>query len=482
MTRTLIVHIGTGKTGSTAIQRFLGNHAERLRGMGVHHWGINLERVPGSPSFDWQHPLGGRILQRLKARQARGPLEAVLERAVRDLPEGSIATWSNESIHERPGLYAPLLAQLRDRHGLRIMPIAYVRNCRDYLRSAHAQWGVKDKGYAGRVLGFMDWVSSRTEFLSYGRRLARWDEAFREELKVINYDAVGDVVGHFLGLLPPEARGLPRPAGLRIHGSPSPWMLALYAVRNNLSDDAVGPDSLDALATRNPGLCEAPQPPLPPLRSLFPQEAELDRAEELLAGDRAIVDALLARHGQPPFSPTAGHAGHDTDRLANDLLSALLRTVIEQDRAIREFEEREFDAWPYRASRAIRQFLSPPVVEAQPRTAPSAPKVPVAASATGEPPRLLGAIDGRDGTSIEGWVMLDRQPSVKFPVELVLDGKVIAAGIADRPRADLRKAGLGDGACSFRIAIPPGLSRESVDSIEVRIAGGIAWLRPSGPA
>jgi hypothetical protein len=482
MNRTLIVHIGTGKTGSTAIQRFLGNHAERLRGMGVHHWGINLERVPGSPAFDWQHPLGGRILQRLKVRRAREQLETVLERAVRDLPEGSIATWSNESIHERPGLYVPALARLRDRHGLRIKPIAYVRNRRDYLRSAYAQWGVRDKGYAGRVLGFMDWVSSRTGFLSYGRRLAKWDEAFREELEVVNYDAVGDVVEHFLGLLPPGARGLPRPAGLRIHGSPSPWLLALYAVRNNLSDDAVGPDALDALTARHPGLREAPQPPLPPLGSLFPREAELDRAEEMLAEDRAIVDALLARHGQPPFAPTAGHAGPDTDRLAADLLSALLRTVIGQDRTIRELEERERDAWPYRASRAIRRFLSPPVATARTSAAPPAPRVRVAAPKTEDPPRLLGAIDGRNGTSIEGWVMLEHHPSVKFPVELVLDGKVIAAGVADRPRNDLRKAGLGNGDCSFRLAIPPGLSRESVDSIEVRIAGGLAWLRRSRPA
>ena len=65
MKRTLVIHIGTGKTGTSAIQGFLAKNAGPLRELGVHSWGRFLEDAFTPAAFAWQRVDGGRIVQDL---------------------------------------------------------------------------------------------------------------------------------------------------------------------------------------------------------------------------------------------------------------------------------------------------------------------------------------------------------------------------------------------------------------------------------
>lgn len=348
MKRTLVIHIGTGKTGTSAIQGFLARNAGPLRDLGVHAWGRYLEHAFTPVAFAWQRIDGARIMEELAPDVASREVEEALLRGLADLPDGATAVWSNESIHASFERYAPILARLGEREGLELRPVVYVRNHRDFARSAYVQWGVKHKTYGGRVRGFADWAELRAEQLAYGRWLERWDGAFGERLVVFDYDAVGDVVTHFLGLLPPAAANLPRGDGPAENRSPSPWLLALYALHNNLSEDPMRPRPLELLVERLPALEEGAATPMAPLASLFPTAAELDRVVERLADDRALVNRLLERHGQPPFrdSPRGAEPTPDAERLASDLLSALMQVAVDQDRLLRERDRaiRERDA------------------------------------------------------------------------------------------------------------------------------------------
>lgn len=338
MKRTLVIHLGTGKTGTSAIQEFLARSAGPLRDLGVHWWGRHLEHAFAPAAFEWQRIDGAGLMNRLGPEVTAREVEEALSRGLANLPEGATAIWSNESIHPKVETYAPILSRLGEREGVEIRPVVYVRNHRDFARSAYVQWGVRHKTYEGRVRGFADWAGLWDRRLAYGERLERWDAALGDRLRIFNYDAVGEVVSHFLGQLPPAAGTLPRGEDPVANRSPSPWMLALYALHNNLSDDPVRPRALDLLVERQPALREGPRTPMIPLASLFPTAAELDRVVGSLADDTARVNRLLGSRGQPALRD-AGRgtdAAPDATGLASGLLSALMQVAVEQDRLLRE--------------------------------------------------------------------------------------------------------------------------------------------------
>ncbi len=86
-------------------------------------------------------------------------------------------------------------------------------------------------------------------------------------------------------------------------------------------------------------------------------------------------------------------------------------------------------------------------------------------------PAFTGWVDGCVDGRITGWA---REPEGDAPVvvEVLIDGTLCAAGLADVFRQDVRDAGLGNGMCGFAIAVP----LESYDTrllgVSVRVRGG----------
>src|SRR4051794_37098272 len=67
-------------------------------------------------------------------------------------------------------------------------------------------------------------------------------------------------------------------------------------------------------------------------------------------------------------------------------------------------------------------------------------------------------MDGRfeaieDGRAV-GWAWNPKAPGERVAVEVWVDGRVAAGGQADRPRGDLAREGIGDGAHGFAIELP----------------------------
>ncbi len=87
------------------------------------------------------------------------------------------------------------------------------------------------------------------------------------------------------------------------------------------------------------------------------------------------------------------------------------------------------------------------------------------------PPALAGHIDHADRHSLTGWAMDPARPGEPVELELVLDGEVVGQFPADRHRADLEQAGLGDGRHAFLVQIPGGLSPHAERVLELRRAG-----------
>jgi hypothetical protein len=57
-------------------------------------------------------------------------------------------------------------------------------------------------------------------------------------------------------------------------------------------------------------------------------------------------------------------------------------------------------------------------------------------------PYFGGSLDYADGQSVRGWVVDRAQPDSPVEVQLYLDGRFLADGLADKPRPDVSERGL----------------------------------------
>lgn len=70
---------------------------------------------------------------------------------------------------------------------------------------------------------------------------------------------------------------------------------------------------------------------------------------------------------------------------------------------------------------------------------------------------FTGRVDGFDGVNFFGWVVERANLQRAVAVEIREGERLLAAGLADRFRKDLRDSGFGDGRHAFRIPLPPEL-------------------------
>jgi hypothetical protein len=336
----LIVHIGTGKTGSTAIQQALEVSRAPLRERQLYYLGLNLEHAETERPKDWQSPSGIALLQKMPEEESRKEILEVLTKEIKTIPDNSTCVWSNESIHERPTVYIPVLQEMRSQ-GIKLTVVAYARKHRAYVVSAYKQWGIKHKTYAGRVLGFRDWLKQRQGFLSYGKRLALWEASFSEDFRLINYDAVDDVIDSFKLILPAEAAKTITIEAQRPNQTPPAALTALYAIHNNQYETPIDPRAMQQVMDAHPGLKRLKT--FRQIKDLYPSEADLAEAAEVLSADIELVESMLRRHGQPTMNEldeSRKVQEVDTHNVAIDLITALFVMLINQNDKIRELEEK----------------------------------------------------------------------------------------------------------------------------------------------
>ncbi|MDJ1159982.1 hypothetical protein QNA08_17350 [Chelatococcus sp. SYSU_G07232] len=71
-----------------------------------------------------------------------------------------------------------------------------------------------------------------------------------------------------------------------------------------------------------------------------------------------------------------------------------------------------------------------------------------------DPADIHGRMDAIDGARLFGWVWDRAHPDERLQVRVLLGGRMVASGVADRPRIDLRRNGIGDGAHAFEVQLP----------------------------
>ena len=94
---------------------------------------------------------------------------------------------------------------------------------------------------------------------------------------------------------------------------------------------------------------------------------------------------------------------------------------------------------------------------------------------------VVGFIDSIGGTRVSGWVWNRQDPAERLEVEIRLDNDPIATVRADRPRPDLEKAKIGEGAYGFEARLPEPLAREEKHRVSAVVHkpgyGGVIRLK-----
>ena len=82
----------------------------------------------------------------------------------------------------------------------------------------------------------------------------------------------------------------------------------------------------------------------------------------------------------------------------------------------------------------------------------------VATPACGE---LYGVIDSVEGGLVKGWARSVSQPSMPVCLDLLVDGRLVAQTLANRPRADLQA--IGYPSCAFEVTLPAGTDARAIE-------------------
>ncbi|MGO4706820.1 hypothetical protein AB4072_13710 [Microvirga sp. 2MCAF38] len=80
--------------------------------------------------------------------------------------------------------------------------------------------------------------------------------------------------------------------------------------------------------------------------------------------------------------------------------------------------------------------------------------------------QIQGRLDAIESRRLYGWVWDRGHPAERLLVRVLSRGRMVASTTADRPRIDLRRNGIGDGAYAFEVELPEAIGHEQ-DGLEV---------------
>ncbi|KAB0266613.1 hypothetical protein [Microvirga brassicacearum] len=94
-------------------------------------------------------------------------------------------------------------------------------------------------------------------------------------------------------------------------------------------------------------------------------------------------------------------------------------------------------------------------------------KIAVPAVESSVTAQIQGRLDAIEARRLYGWVRDQARPQERLLVRVLMGGRMIASATADRPRIDLRRNGIGDGAYAFEVELPGALSEEERERLSV---------------
>ena len=331
----IVLHIGMGKTGTSAIQRALADNAAALRAQGVAYIGMWFDML--DPRFKGlRHQQEFFALPAAAMRDGADQLYRIL--AERAAAEGlTTFLWSNEAFSGKARQMGPLVARLTAL-GAEVQLIAWVRNPQAWLPSAYVQWGLRHKVEPGPVQPFG--VKARKLVRWYGG-LVDWHKAAGAALKIRSYDRAPEIVADLAQAL---GLDLPNP-GQRVLERGEPAEVVLRALFNDRIEGSALPGLFDEAL--RPGLGEIPQ-----IEDVAAQCFDYSETAQIIAEQAALFDRLTEICGfDPRLEPSRPATALDAQALRARMLDVLVAIVIDQAARIQRLEAAQCAPDPARPRR-----------------------------------------------------------------------------------------------------------------------------------
>lgn len=293
----LIVHIGAGKTGSSAIQTTLRENLSDLNAHGIKYLGPMLENTESPSSFGWHAVNGLPEFFRSKRAILSEQLYQVLKLELDSNTESGVETaiWCNESLLRQHRKVSPALKKLQD-DGFCVEAICYIRRHDKWARSAYQQWGIKHKTYTGPLMGFRDWLETKN--VEFHDDLEAWSEIVGGRLSVFNYDSIPNVAVHFM-----HKMNLPCNVSKRRNESETPEVTFLRAVFNNRFEEKKQKGDFD-LVFKRLKLRERQRQYLPALDHLLPTDDDMEMVRQKVEEDKRAINRILESQNEDPIDET----------------------------------------------------------------------------------------------------------------------------------------------------------------------------------
>ena len=205
----IIFHIGMGKTGTTSLQTALSQSTEALDQQKAQYLGMWFDGA--DPTFRGLRGFGKFVAQKAEKQRVHAKHFWDHLSAMAKDTKATTFVLSNESLFQSGPRLEPFFRELRALGGQQEF-LAYVRDPRAWLPSAHTQWALRHKTNDGPV---QDLATSARRLMKFYDAIPFWIEQFGDGLQLREATVERDVVADFanatgLHLTPPAARALER--------------------------------------------------------------------------------------------------------------------------------------------------------------------------------------------------------------------------------------------------------------------------------
>jgi len=331
----LVLHAGLGKTGSSAIQKYLRTEATALEREGLCYLGMELERSAPSP-LDFGED--ARIADLLafppddpRALQRR--LVSLITDKMAARPETQTFVWSQVALGPAFEVMGPVVRRLAKICDVDV--VLYFRHQADWLASAYAQWGVKHKTYPGPIRSFDEFRPLAVRWgAEYRAVIEGWRAIRAATVHVRSYDLADDMVADFAAVTGIAPVAADRTAHQH-YATPDTAVLSLFKLHQGQSDAPALPGALLSLLARH-GVAERRYRPVDPADTT-PSGPEWDALVASFAAENAALERDFGLTLVPPaprVAPGEPHAAPAT------LIPPLLDLLIAMDARIVALERR----------------------------------------------------------------------------------------------------------------------------------------------
>ena len=320
----LILHIGMGKTGSSAIQHALRANAERLMAQGTEYLGMWFDML--DPRFRGVQNQGqffdlppdemlratDTLIEVLRGRAAAGGVDSFV--------------LSNEAFSGNARAMQPMITRLRE-GGVAIRAIGYARHPAAWLPSAYVQWGVRDKVDPGPV---QPYATKARKLVRWYSGLLEWHRLMGDILDVRAYDKADDIVADFA-----QAAGLAlEPPGTRVLERGEDAEIVLRALFNSRFPKHVLPQAFDRAVL--PGLDGVPR-----LEDMVERCFDYSETSAIIGEQAQLFERFATAFGfDPRDAGKTPPPAPEMSVLRDRLFDALLEISLDQAQRIRQLERR----------------------------------------------------------------------------------------------------------------------------------------------